>query len=283
MYWLDGALYAQAKVPFALGDRGLTLGDGVFDTALMLDGRIFQAGAHRARLDAALAALGIDGAGEKISACVAALAAEGQRRGGRHALRVTVTRGAGLRGLAPAGAARPSVFGALAVHGAPAFAPGLRMDVATIRRNESSPGSRLKTLSYLDAILALRAAAAKGCDEALFLNTAGRVGCASVGNIFVLLGETLVTPPLADGVLPGIIRGFLLAQAGALGFDAQERSLSLDELGAADAVFMTNSLRLIAPVDAIGAVAIAARGARIVAALQDLLRRAVAAECGREP
>ncbi|ACK51883.1 aminotransferase class IV [Methylocella silvestris BL2] len=278
MYWLDGALYPDARAPFDLGDRGLTLGDGVFDTALVLNGRAFLAEAHLARLMNALRELGIDADEGSIRQCIGALAAGGER----HVLRVTVTRGAGLRGLVPTGVQKPAIFGALSPFTPAFFGPPLAIDVAEIRRNETSPTSRLKTLSYLDAILAMRRAAARGCNEALFLNGAGRVACASIGNLFALYGDELATPPLADGALPGIIRGFLLEQGPALGLHCRERALTLEEFCAADAAFMTNSLRLIAPVERIGAVAIGAKGAKIVEALQDLLRRAIAAECGVE-
>ncbi len=279
MMWLDGAIFPDSRAPFDLSDRGLLLGDGAFDTALVLNGRIFRGEAHLRRLLGALASLEIDASEDTVRQAMLALTPQA----GRHALRTTVTRGPGLRGLAPAGAQKPTVMASLAPLPAGFFSPRLSMDVATIRRNETSPASRMKALSYLDAIFAMREAVAKGFNEALFLNGAGRVACASIGNIFALFGDELATPPLADGVTPGIIRGFLLAECGALNLTGRERSLDLDELYAADAVFMTNSLRLIAPVERIGAVAIGVRGAKIVDALQRLLARAFADECGKEP
>lgn len=278
-YWIDGELCASPRVPFDLSDRGLTLGDGAFDTAFVLDGRVFRREAHLGRLLGALETLGIEGAGERARRCMDDLAPHGAR----HVLRVAVTRGPGLRGLLPAGPAAPTVFGALTPFPADSFGPRLRLDVAAIRRNESSPLSRLKTPAYLDAALALREAARRGCNEALFLNGAGRVACASIGNVFALFGARLATPPTGDGALPGIIRGFLLEEAGALGLEAQERPLTLEELRDADAAFMTNSLRLIAPIDSIGGHELATRGAGVVSALQDLLRRAILEECGASP
>ncbi|MGH6797826.1 MAG: aminotransferase class IV, partial [Roseiarcus sp.] len=198
----------------------------------------------------------------------------------RHVLRVTVTRGPGLRGLIAAGEQKPTIMASLSPLPKEFFSPRLSMNVAAVRRNETSPLSRMKALCYLDAILAMREAVAAGHNEALFLNFAGRVACACVGNVFALFGEELVTPPLDDGVTPGIIRGFLLAESHALDLATTERSLDLEELCAADAVFMTNSLRLIAPVERIGAIAISEKGGKIVEALQQLLWRAIAAECG---
>jgi len=279
MLWLDGAVFPESHAPFDLSDRGLLLGDGVFDTALVLNGRIFHAEAHFRRLIDALATLGIDADHNAIRRAAAALIPNAER----HALRITVTRGPGLRGLAPTGPQKPTVMASLSVLPPGFFWPRLSMDVAAVRRNETSPLSRLKALSYLDAILAMREAAGKGCNDVLFLNCAGRVACASVGNLFALFGDELVTPPISDGVLPGVIRGFLLAECGGLGLTARERSLDLVELRNADAAFMTNSLRLIAPVERMGGAAISAKGAGIIEALQRHLRRAIAAECGIAP
>jgi branched-chain amino acid aminotransferase len=283
MLWLDGAIFPDSRAPFDLSDRGLLLGDGVFDTALVLNGRVFRAETHLRRLIDALAILRIDADPAAIRQAAAALIPHAETPAERHALRVTVTRGPGLRGLAPVGAQRPTVMASLSPLPPRFFWPRLSMDVAAARRNESSPLSRLKALSYLDAILAMREAAGRGRNEVLFLNGAGHVACASVGNVFALFGDELVTPPLSDGVLPGVIRGFLLEECGRLGLAARERSLDLEEFRAADAAFMTNSLRLIAPVERIDAIAIGSKGVKIVEALQQHLRQAIAAECGIEP
>lgn len=279
MIWLDGVVYPDSHAPFDLSDRGFLLGDGVFDTALVLDGCIFRARAHFRRLVEALAVLCIDVDQSRIEEAIAALLPHAAL----HALRVTVTRGPGLRGLAPVGPQTPTVMASLAPLPENFFWPRLSMDVANSRRNERSLLSGVKALSYLDAIVAMREAAAKGHNDVLFLNTADRVACASAGNLFALIDDKLVTPPLSDGVLPGVIRGFLLDQCGALGLAPQERSLDLEELLEADAVFMTNSLRLIAPVERIGSKAIGAKRGKIVEALQQHLRQAIAAECGVAP
>jgi branched-chain amino acid aminotransferase len=276
MLWLDGAIFPDSRAAFDLSDRGLLLGDGAFDTALVLNGRIFRGDAHLRRLLGWLAMLGIDADATTIREAIAALIPHGER----HVLRVTVTRGPGLRGLIAVGEQRPTIMASLASLPMDFFSPRLSMSVAAIRRNETSPLSRMKALCYLDAILAMGEAIAVGHNEALFLNCAGRVACASIGNVFAIFGKELVTPPLDDGVTPGIIRGFILAESGALGLATSERSIGLEEFCAADAVFMTNSLRLIAPVERIGAIAISEKGGKIVEALQQLLWRAIAAECG---
>ncbi|MEA1834675.1 aminotransferase class IV [Methylobacterium durans] len=277
MLWLDGRL-TQGPVPFDLVDRGLTLGDGVFDTALALNGRIAFGEAHRARLAASAAALGFALDPDRIGQAMDALA--GAAGEGPVAIRTTATRGSGPRGLKPPPEPRPTLFASAAAMGPGLFFAPLRLRPTRIARNETSPGSQLKTLGYLDAVLAAGEAAAHGFDEALFLNTRGRVACAGTGNLFALFGGRLVTPPLADGVLAGIVRAELLRLAPGLGLVPEERSLTLPELMGADSVFLTNSLRLVAPVAAIGERAFASAGHPAFADLREALRRRIAAECG---
>lgn len=270
-FYRDGMIFEQATQPFDLTDRGLLLGDGVFDTALVLGGKIFRGDAHLDRLLTAARELGIDA--DKGAICRAAEALSASGRDG--ILRTTVTRGPGPRGLRPHSPQRPTLLASFASLPANVFHSPLTLGIAAIRRNESSPTSRLKTLSYLDAVLATGAAAAAGFDEALFLNCAGRVACAAAGNIFALRGHEVVTPPVADGVLPGIIRAFILEECGGL-----ERSLDIADLLAADAVFVTSSVKLIAPVTRIGDRAFESNTNEVVKQLQQRLWSAIGAECG---
>jgi branched-chain amino acid aminotransferase len=268
--YLDGEIFTGSVAAFDLGDRGLLLGDGAFDTALVLGGRIFRGAAHLERLVGTARQLGIEVDAKPIARAAESLAA----RAGQGVLRTNVTRGPGPRGLRPRSPQRPTVFASLApLPSGVAFAP-VTLDVATIRRNETSPTSRLKTLCYLDAVLATGVAAAHGFDEALFLNCAGRVACAATGNIFALRGREIATPPVADGVLPGIIRAFILAECGGV-----ERSLDLSDLVAADAVFVTSSLKLAAPVTRIGESALESHHYPVVRNIQEKLRAVIAAEC----
>lgn len=271
MLWFDGRL-TEGPVSFDLADRGLTLGDGVFDTALARRGRLLFEAAHVARLAAATATLGFPVAPAHIAAAMISLAAEMGRVHPLAAIRTTVTRGSGPRGLSPPAELRPVLWASAAPVGdALAFAP-LTLHATGIRRNETSPAASLKTLGYLDAVLAAGAARAAGFDEALFRNTQGRVACAGTANLFAVLDATLVTPPLSDGVLPGILRAEILSRAQRLGLPTAERSFDLDALHAAEAVFLTNSLRGLAPVTAIDATAFASAGHPLVTALVDDLR-----------
>jgi len=278
MLWFDGALHEGTRHGFDLADRGLTLGDGIFDTALCLGGRIAFHEAHLARLGASTEDLGFsidrEAVGEAMRLVAAAI--------GDGAIRTTVTRGSGPRGLAPPEPPRPVWWITAAPRRAGSgFAP-VSLYPSGIRRNETSPAARIKTLGYLDAILAAREARARGFDEALFLNTRGHLACAGTGNLFAVLDGRLVTPPLSDGVLPGIVRAQVLGLAESLGIGTAERSLALDEVLAAEAVVMTNSLRGLSTVTAIGTTAFpGAHGT--IAALSRALRLLIAEECGVPP
>lgn len=277
MYWHDGALSAESRQPFDLADRGLLLGDGVFDTSLVLGGRMVWRHAHLTRLAQACASLGFTLDETEADRAVEALV-PGIERG---ALRLTVTRGSGPRGLNPPNPARPALFAALAPLAPPSFAP-VSLQVSTIRRNETSPAARLKTLNYLDAVIAMRAAVAAGFDDAVFLNTRGHVACATVGNVVAVLDGGLVTPPVSDGILDGLTRAALLRLATALQLEPLQRSLTLDDLARADAVFVTNSLRLLSPVLRVGPVE-KPRGSRWVDRLGDALCAAIREDCGVDP
>lgn len=240
--WFNGALVTG---PLAIdpGDRGLLLGDGLFETVAVFAGKPVWLADHLDRLEAGAKTLGLPADRSKIEAAIAeTLGASPHPHG---ILRITLTRGAGVRGLAADGNA-PSLLVTLSawVKGM-LFAPA-KLVTSTIRRNETSPASRLKTLSYVDNILAAREAAAAQCDDALLLNTKGRVAATTIANVFVLSGGRLATPPLTAGILPGIARRKLLTLT-----QAEERDIAPAELLLADAVFLTNSLRLVRPVHAL--------------------------------
>ncbi len=276
MLWRDGALHEDTVQPFDLADRGLLLGDGVFDTALALGGRIVEEEAHLARLSRAAAALGFALDEGEARTAMRAVAAGYERA----AIRTTVTRGSGPRGLRPPAEPRPVLWATAAPWRPGTAFSEVSLGWSAIRRNETSPTSRHKTLGYLDAVLAAEAAGAQGHDEAIFLNMQGRVACAGIGTLFAVSGREVVTPPLDEGVLAGIVRARVLALAPGLGLDAAERTVTPEDLAQAEAVFLTNSLRLVAPVRRIGARDHASAGHPAVLALREALSREIAQACG---
>jgi branched-subunit amino acid aminotransferase/4-amino-4-deoxychorismate lyase len=276
VFWLDGRLHDKPLQPFDLTDRGLTLGDGLFDTSLARNGKAFLREAHLARFTESAAALGIPVKMEEAAQALDALAGSV----GDGALRLTLTRGGGARGLRVPDHPRPVLFGAATPGRGELIFSTLALATTPSRRNETSPSSRIKVLSYLDAILANKEAQAKGADEALFENTAGHVACAATGNLFAVFGQRLVTPKLSDGVLAGTVRAFVLSRAKACGFEPIEESLRLIEWLKADAIFVTNSLRLLAPCRALDGQSFGSAEHPAITKLQEEIRTAVTAECG---
>lgn len=241
--WLDGKIVAQEEAHISVMDRGFLLGDGLFETILIQEGRPFDLEAHLERLATGLAVLGFAEAVDlsKIRAGIAHyLAAESAPSA---VLRLTVTRGTGPRGLAPPEASSPTTLVALSPI-PPAQETPLALHVATTtRRNELSPLSRIKALPYLDNLIALQEARAHGADEALMLNTRGTIACASVANLFVIRDGRLETPPVSDGALPGTMRALMLLLAKSAGLAPVETSLRAGDLAGADQVILTNSIR----------------------------------------
>jgi branched-chain amino acid aminotransferase len=276
VFWFNGALQERPVVSFDLTDRGLNLGDGVFDTSLARNGRIFRRKSHIDRMADAAEILGIPfdemAAGTALDALAGAI--------GDGAVRLTLTRGPGPRGLSFPKNPTPVLYGAAAAMQTPLF-PVLKLGTTSIRRNETSPASRIKALPYLDSVLALEQASARSADEVLFENTHSRVACLATANIFAIFGRQLVTPPLSDGALAGTTRAFVLSKAHGLHFDVAERSLPLEKFSRADAMFATSSLRLIAPCSQLDAIAYPSEANEIVMELQASIKEAIAAECGR--
>ncbi|MGH6913983.1 MAG: aminotransferase class IV, partial [Geminicoccales bacterium] len=161
-------------------------------------------------------------------------------------LRLTLSRGSGPRGLAPPDQPAPTLLITAAAIGGKPPAPA-RAVIVTTRRNEHSPLAGLKSLNYLDNLLSLREAREKGADEAILLNTAGRLACASAANLFLVEGERLLTPAEREGVLPGVTRAALLEIARGLGLAVEETGMPPSTLGRAEEAFLTNSLLGIRP------------------------------------
>jgi branched-chain amino acid aminotransferase len=248
---LNGRLIEATAARIDPADRGLLLADGLFETLRVYGGRAFQLEAHLARLATGAVALDLPlpPAGDIAKAVAETLAANDLREG---SLRITLTRGPGQRGLLPPAHPSPTLLIVCHPSGKPPPA-AMTAHVSSIRRNEHSPLSRLKSLAYLDNVLALREAAAAGCDEALLLNTAGRLAGGSRSNLFLVLNGSLVTPPPSEGILAGIARRTLIDLAGEVGIAAREAPLALDDVEAASEALICNSLLEVRPLARLGA------------------------------
>ncbi|MDA8219813.1 MAG: aminotransferase class IV [Dehalococcoidales bacterium] len=247
---VDGDLQAASGRHLSALDRGFTLGDGAFETIRVARGKPFRWQAHLARLRGALEALHLPLAwsDERLAEAVAELlAANGLREA---VVRVTVSRGVPReRGLLPQGDSATVVVQTSPFRALPAerIARGVRAHTSAIRRNETSPTSRLKTCNYLDNVLALLEARRHGADEAILLNTAGYLACASAANLHIVRGGRILTPALACGVLPGITREAVRELSAALGLVWEETWLRPADLEDAEEAFLTNSVGGVLP------------------------------------
>jgi branched-chain amino acid aminotransferase/4-amino-4-deoxychorismate lyase len=215
-----------------LDDRGLLLGDGLFETMLAVDGAVPAIEAHLDRMAAGCVTLGLPALDREAARalCLAAPPVSG-----RVAVRLTLTAGSGGRGLDRPTEIIPRLVATAAP--SPRVETPATLIIAETRRNEGSPASRLKTLSYVDGVLARAEAKAAGADEAVMLNNRGQVACAAAANLFWIEGERVFTPALDCGVLAGIARASLMSA-----MEVVEAVADRARLEAADAIFLTNSL-----------------------------------------
>jgi branched-chain amino acid aminotransferase len=210
--WFN-SVFVAGTLPLDPQDRGFLLGDGVFETVLVINHKPLWLDEHVQRMAHAAAELGIDFNAEGIFSGLTEVLKKSKKP--CEVLRITLSRGKAGRGLAGDGTS-PSLLITLGEFAAKNFFQPCHLKVSQIRRNEFAPSSRLKTLSYIDGIAAAREVAGDA-DDAVMLNTSGHVASATVANIFVLQGDELITPSLDQGILPGIMRRVLLDHAEELG------------------------------------------------------------------
>lgn len=235
--WFNGAFFDEKDARLSIADRGFTLADGIFETLLGIGERPVWLAEHLRRLRDGASQLGLHIVFDNQALEVAVIGLLRQNGFARSAVRITLTRGpAAKRGLWVDDQSSPTLLvtcAPLAVTSKPQ-----RVVIArSTRRNEYSPLSRIKSLNYGDNILARREALSRGAADALMLNGQGHVVCATVGNLFARIGGQWITPPVADGILPGIAREKILSH-----IDVKQASLSEVDLRAVDAAFISNSL-----------------------------------------
>lgn len=248
--WIDGREAASLPLP----DRGLEFGDGLFETLLVIGGRVPLRDFHIARLQSGLATLQFPALHDRVEKHLDQALA-GLATNLSYALRVTVTRGSGPRGYAPPATPRARVI----ITVAPVTADPLtmlapaRLGVSRIRWGTQPALAGLKHLNRLEQVMAAQERYAAGWDEALMLDQAGAPVSVAAGNLFMVSGETLVTAALQDCGIAGTRRQFIIERgAPDLGLQVQVAPFSLNDLLAADEVFYCNSLVGLRPVGELG-------------------------------
>lgn len=260
--WLNGELMPAKAACVPVLDHGLLYGDGVFEGIRFYRGKAFRLDAHLDRLYRSAAAIRLTPPydREMLAAAIAdTITAYGRPDG---YLRLVVTRGPGRLGLDPASCRRPNVFilaDELALVNESVRTHGARVVIALTRRiAPDALDPRIKSLNYLNHILARIEATNAGADEAVLLNARGHVAEGTADNVFAVRGGVLLTPPVTDGALEGITRAVVLELAVSSGIAREERSLGAFDLYTAEECFLTGTGAELIPVREVDGRAMAA-------------------------
>lgn len=243
--WLDGQLVEKENARISVYDHGLLYGDGVFEGIRVYSARIFECEAHLERLWASAKAirLEIPITREQFRA---AMEQTVKVNGFTDCyIRACVTRGVGYLGISPANCARPSVFiiaDTITMYPREMYEKGMAIITASVIRNHPNALSpRIKSMNYLNNILAKIEAIDAGVPEAIMLNHEGNVSECTGDNIFIVRGGQVQTPNTADGVLEGITRKVVIDLCGKLGIPCAEKTLQRHDLYIADECFLTGT------------------------------------------
>ncbi|MFN3284656.1 MAG: branched-chain-amino-acid transaminase [bacterium] len=250
--YVDGRFVPKEEASVSVYDHGFLYGDGVFEGIRVYGGRVFKLDEHVRRLyeSAKSILLEIPIPPEEMKRLIL----EAVRRNGLQDayVRPIVTRGRGDLGIDPRKCGRPTVVvivDQIQLYPERAYREGLRMITATHRKSPSdSLNPRIKSLNYLNQILARLEANLAGADEALMLNHEGYVCECSADNVFVVRSGEVWTPPAHLGILRGVTRDAVLELSRDLGIPAFERTFTLHDVYTADEVFLTGTGAEIGPV-----------------------------------
>ena len=272
--FLNGKFVAAADAVVPLNDRGFLLGDGLFETVRVVGGKPFRFAPHLERLS-----LGADFLKIKLPFTLKEIQRFGEQLIAQNKLadailRLTLTRGVGLRGYSIKGANKPTL--AMTLQPLPLDQP-LPWSLVTspYRLPAGDALASFKTTSKILNVLARAEAEAQGADEALLLNTAGEVAETAGGNIFWIDRDTVCTVPAGRGALPGITRAVVLEICQSLSLPTNQRIIKPEPLRNAEGIFVTQSALGIIPVAAFDGQPIAPSPlvGQIAAAYDEVLRR----------
>jgi branched-chain amino acid aminotransferase len=243
--YIDGKYYDQKNAKISVFDHGLLYGDGIFEGIRAYHGRVFRLAEHVERLfySAKAILLKVPLTPEQVARAVVETCRKNKLRDAY--IRLVVTRGAGSLGLNPHKCAKPSVIiiaDKIQLYPAELYHRG--MDIVTVpttRNLHSALNPAIKSLNYLNNILAKIEAINSGCEEAIMLNAAGYVAECTGDNIFMVKSGQLLTPPLSAGALHGITRGVVMELARQNGMAVSEPDLTRYDLFNADECFLTGT------------------------------------------
>ena len=250
--FLDGQFVDEQDAKISVFDHGVLYGDGVFEGIRLYHGRIFRLDAHIDRLFDSAKALMLTipmTKPELVAACCATCRQNNLVDG---YIRLVVTRGVGNLGLNPFTCKKPTIFiiaATIELYPKSVYEKGVELVTAgTVRNHPNSVSPAIKSLNYLNNILARIEAVQAGTVEALMLNGEGFVAECTGDNVFIIRHGKLITPPVSAGALNGITRTVVLELAAKLGLPASEANMTRYDVMTADECFLTGSAAEIVPV-----------------------------------
>ena len=250
--WIDGKFVEKEAAQVSVYDHGLLYGDGVFEGIRFYDRKVFKLKEHVRRLffSARFIMLDINMTPEAMEEAIIRTVDEGELDDGY--IRVVVSRGAGNLGLNPYSCPKAKVIiisDSITLYPAEYYENGLEIITSSTRRPTSASLSpQVKSLNYLNNIMAKVEAVQAGVLEALMLNEQGYVAECTGDNIFIVKDGVVYTPPVSDGCLDGITRQVVLEVCAELGITAVERTLTRYDILTADECFLTGTAAEVIPV-----------------------------------
>jgi branched-chain amino acid aminotransferase len=243
--WMNGTLFDEAQAKVSVFDHGLLYGDGVFEGIRVYGGRVFELAAHLKRLyeSAKVIRLEIKMTPEAMAKAVEeTVKANGIGEG---YIRLLATRGVGTLGLNPFTCKEPLVIiiaATIQLYSKELYETGMKViSASTVRNHPMSLPPQVKSMNYLNNIMAKIEALDKNVPEAIMYNHEGFVAEASGDNVFIVKNGTVMTPPVGAGALGGITREVVLRLASKKGIPVAERNLTRFDLYVADEMFLTGS------------------------------------------
>jgi branched-chain amino acid aminotransferase len=283
--WLDGKLVDQEDAKITVFDHGLLYGDGVFEGIRVYGGRIFRCAQHVRRLFDSARAIMLEIPMTPDQVTEAMYATLETNKLSEAYIRLIVTRGAGTLGLDPNECSDPQVIiitDSISLYPEEFYARGLAVVTVSVVRNlPHAVNPRIKSLNYLNNILAKIEALQAGADEAVMLNAQGYVTECAGDNIFVVRDGALTTPPASAGILEGVTRGAIMELARGAGMTALEQNITTFDLYAADECFLTGTAaELISVVKIDGRRIADGKPGPVTARLRELFREEIAKNAG---
>ena len=250
--WIDGKFYDRDNAKLSVYDHGLLYGDGVFEGIRVYSGQIFECEAHLRRLmDSARAIrLNMPRTAEQLKAAM--LETVAINNFSDCYIRLVVTRGVGYLGLNPNKCPNPSVFiiaDTIELYPPEMYQKGMSIITSSVvRTHANSLSPRIKSLNYLNNILAKIEAADANVPEAVMLNLEGNVAECTGDNIFIAREGQVQTPGTSDGILEGVTRKVIMELCRRLSIPCVEKSLQRHDLYIADECFLTGTAAEVVPV-----------------------------------